>query len=87
MVELAGVEPASGQSAATPSTCLVSDWFFEYGLVQKQTHPHLILFISPFGQGIPSGNPAFFLMRGGLYSRHQGEEGTLSVPSHGTKAF
>lgn len=60
MVELAGFEPASGQSATAPSTCLVFDWFFEYGLVQKQTHPHLILCVSPAGRDIPLGNPALF---------------------------
>ena len=75
VVELAGFEPASGQSATAPSTCLVFDWFFEYGLVQKQTHPDLIPLISPFGRDIPLGNPALFLMRGGLCSRHQGKRG------------
>ena len=82
IVELAGVEPASGLSAETPSTCLVSDWFFERGLVQKPTHPRLISCVSPFGRSIPSGNPALFLMRGGLCSRHQGLEGPAWREAH-----
>jgi len=74
-VELAGFEPASGQSVKTPSTCLFTDWFFENGLVQQQTHPHLILCVSPADRGISLGNPTFLMIRGGLYSRHQNEEG------------
>lgn len=74
-MELAGFEPASGQSVKTPSTCLFTDWFFEYGLVQQQTLPHLILCVSPADRGISLGNPTFLMIRGGLYSRHQNEEG------------
>lgn len=81
-MELAGIEPASGQSAAALSTCLVFDWIFECGLVQKRTHPHLILCVSPFDRGVPSGNPALFLMRGGLCSRHQGLEGPAWREAH-----
>lgn len=74
-VELAGVEPASGQSAKTLSTCLLTDFFVGFRLVQPQTHLYRILFVSPADRGLPAGNPTFSMIRGGLCSRHQSEEG------------
>lgn len=46
MVELAGLEPASGQSVATPSTCLFTAWVFECktGSVTHTFAPYLLSF-------------------------------------------
>lgn len=46
-VELAGLEPASGQSVATPSTCLFTAWVFERktGSVTHTFAPYLLSFI------------------------------------------
>ena len=72
MVELAGVEPASGQSVATPSTCLFADWFFECGMVQQQTFRTLAPVFHPL---VETSHWAIlhWLMRDGLCSRHQDE--------------
>ena len=86
-MELAGVEPASGQSATAPSTCLVSDWFFECGLVQKRTHPHLILCVSPSGRDIPSGNSAFFWCVTAYVADIKAKSGSLGEPLTRRKSF
>jgi len=75
MVELAGFEPASGQSVETLSTCLVPDWVFERGLVPGPTDRTLSSNSHPTAKA--SARPAYKgLIRGVLCSRLQGREVT-----------
>jgi len=71
-VELAGFEPASGQSAVTPSTCLFSDWVFERA-AGSETHP-CTPYPLEFRPAIVTFHRTIFkigLIRGTLYMKPQ----------------
>lgn len=58
MVDLAGVEPASGQSATTLSTCLFPDLFFRVqGWFRNRHYCTLAAEVFAYGNGVPQASP------------------------------